>query len=90
MLATSVSRYRRLYRGRGVSTFRVDLNRENTKGLTPLTYSDSSRGGRPSCDPVIRFKIPAIQSQNNLSDERAEFPINDQRDRIGPEPPFWA
>jgi transposase, IS5 family len=43
-----------------------------------LNYSDGARGGRPPFDPVMMFKILVIQAQNNLSDERAEFLINDR------------
>src|SRR5215211_3436379 len=43
-----------------------------------LCYSDGSKGGRPPFDPVMMFKILVIQAQNNLSDERAEFLINDR------------
>jgi transposase, IS5 family len=43
-----------------------------------LGYSDGARGGRPAFDPVLMFKILVIQAQNNLSDDRAEFLINDR------------
>lgn len=43
-----------------------------------LAYSDGSQGGRPPFDPVMMFKILVIQATNNLSDERAEFLINDR------------
>jgi IS5 family transposase len=43
-----------------------------------LAYSDGARGGRPPYDPVMMFKILVIQAQNNLSDDRAEFLINDR------------
>ena len=43
-----------------------------------LGYGDGARGGRPPFDPVMMFKILVIQAQNNLSDERAEFLINDR------------
>lgn len=45
---------------------------------TALAYSDGARGGRPPFDPVMMFKILIIQAQNNLSDDRAEFLINDR------------
>ncbi len=51
--------------------FRADL-------IAALDYSDGRRGGRPPFDPVIMFKVLMIQSANNLSDERAEFLINDR------------
>ena len=43
-----------------------------------LSYTDRTEGGRPPFDPVLMFKILVIQATNNLSDERAEFLINDQ------------
>ena len=43
-----------------------------------LAYSDGSRGGRPPFDPVLMFKVLVVQATNNLSDERAEFLINDR------------
>jgi transposase, IS5 family len=51
--------------------FRADL-------LAALDYSDGAQGGRPPFDPVMMFKILVIQATNNLSDERAEFLINDR------------
>ena len=51
--------------------FRADL-------LAALNYADGSQGGRPPFDPVLMFKILVIQAANNLSDERAEFLINDR------------
>jgi IS5 family transposase len=46
--------------------------------VAALCYSDGSQGGRPPFDPVMMFKILVIQAANNLSDERAEFLINDR------------
>ena len=43
-----------------------------------LSYGDGAKGGRPPFDPVMMFKILVIQAQNNLSDDRAEFLINDR------------
>jgi transposase, IS5 family len=43
-----------------------------------LAYSDGAQGGRPPFDPVMMFKVLVIQAANNLSDERAEFLINDR------------
>jgi transposase len=43
-----------------------------------LRYGDGAKGGRPPFDPVMMFKILVIQAQNNLSDDRAEFLINDR------------
>jgi len=51
--------------------FRPELN-------AALSYTDRTEGGRPPFDPVLMFKILVIQATNNLSDERAEFPINDR------------
>lgn len=51
--------------------FRADLDRV-------LGYSDGAQGGRPPFDAVLMFKILVIQAANNLSDERAEFLINDR------------
>ncbi len=46
--------------------------------VAALSYSDGAQGGRPPFDPVMMFKILVIQATNNLSDERAEFLINDR------------
>jgi len=43
-----------------------------------LDYSDGAKGGRPPYDAIVMFKILIIQAQNNLSDDRAEFLINDR------------
>ncbi len=43
-----------------------------------LVYADGVKGGRPPYDAVMMFKILVIQAQNNLSDERTEFLINDR------------
>lgn len=43
-----------------------------------VDYSDGPKGGRPPYDVVMMFKIFVIQAQNNLSDDRAEFLINDR------------
>jgi transposase, IS5 family len=51
--------------------FRGDLDQA-------LVYSDGVQGGRPPFDPVTMFKILVIQATNNLSDERAEYLINDR------------
>ena len=51
--------------------FRADLN-------TALDYRSGAQGGRPPFDPVMMFKILVIQAANSLSDERAEFLINDR------------
>lgn len=51
--------------------FRPDLE-------VALNYGDGAKGGRPAFDPVLMFRILVIQAQNNLSDDRAEFLINDR------------
>ncbi len=51
--------------------FRINLDKA-------LAYGDRTKGGRPPFDPVLMFKILIIQTQNNLSDERTEFLINDR------------
>lgn len=43
-----------------------------------LAYSDGAQGGSPPFDPVLTFKILVIQAATNLSDERAEFLVNDR------------
>ena len=43
-----------------------------------LGYSDGAKGGRPAYDPVLMFEILVIQAQNGLSDDKAEFLINDR------------
>jgi transposase, IS5 family len=42
-----------------------------------LAYADGAKGGRPPLDPVMMFKVLVIQAANGLSDERAEYLIND-------------
>ena len=51
--------------------FRADLT-------AALSYGDGAQGGRPPFDAVLMFKILVIQAANTLSDERAEFLINDR------------
>ena len=51
--------------------FRGELN-------AALAYSDGSEGGRPPFDPVMMVKVLVIQAADSLSDERAEFLINDR------------
>jgi IS5 family transposase len=43
-----------------------------------LGHGDGAKGGRAPFDPVMMFKILVIQAQNDLSDNRAEFLINDR------------
>ena len=49
---------------------------------TPLTAalrrSDGSKGGRPSYDPVMMFKILLLQTLYTLSDDATEFQIRDR------------
>ena len=51
--------------------FRSDLE-------AALGYADGAKSGRPPYDPVLMFKILVIQAQNGLSDDKAEFLINDR------------
>lgn len=51
--------------------FRADLE-------AALSRSDGAKGGRPPYDCVLMFKVLIVQTINNLSDERAEFLINDR------------
>jgi hypothetical protein len=51
--------------------FRPELN-------AALSYTDRTEGGRPPFDPVLMFKILVNQATKNLSDDRAEFLINDR------------
>ncbi len=45
---------------------------------TAPAYADGRKGARPPHDPVLMFRIPIIQAQNTLSDDRAEFLISDR------------
>jgi IS5 family transposase len=56
----------------------VDFEMFRTDLVTALDYSDGSQGGRRPFDPVMMFKILVIAAMDNLSDERAEFLINDR------------
>jgi IS5 family transposase len=56
----------------------VDFEIFRPELVAALDYSDGAQGGRPPFDPVMMFKILVIQAANNLSDERAEFLINDR------------
>ncbi len=56
----------------------VDFEMFRAELTKALAYSDGAQGGRPPFDPVMMFKILVIQAANNLSDERAEFLINDR------------
>ena len=59
-------------------TAAVDFEMFRPELTRALAYSDGSQGGRPPFDPVMMFKILVIQAANALSDERAEFLINDR------------
>lgn len=41
-------------------------------------YSGRRKGGCPPFDPTLMFKILAIKTLYNLSDEETEYPINDR------------
>lgn len=56
----------------------VDFEMFRTDLVSALGYGDGAQGGRPPFDPVMMFKVLVIQAANNLSDERAEFLINDR------------
>lgn len=56
----------------------VDFEMFRPALVTALARSTGERGGRPPFDPVMMFKVPVIQAANSLSDERAEFLINDR------------
>ncbi|VVS99546.1 transposase [Hoeflea sp. EC-HK425] len=43
-----------------------------------LKRSDGAKGGRPPFDPVMMFKILVLQALYDLSDDQAEFVINDR------------
>jgi IS5 family transposase len=56
----------------------VDFELSRPELSKALAYSDGAQGGRPPFDPVMMFKILVVQAANTLSDERAEFLINDR------------
>ncbi len=56
----------------------VDFEMFRAEPEAALDYRDRARGGRPPFDAVMMFKILVIQAANNLSDDRAEFLINDR------------
>jgi transposase, IS5 family len=43
-----------------------------------LKRSDGAKGGRPPFDPVMMFKVLVLQALYDLSDDQAEFVINDR------------
>ena len=51
--------------------FRPELERS-------VPRADRSQGGRPPFDHVLMFKVLVLQTQNSLSDERAEFYLRDR------------
>ena len=51
--------------------FRPELDRA-------LRRSDRAKGGRPPIDPVLMFKILVLQALYGMSDEQAEFQIQDR------------
>ena len=78
----------------------VDFELFRSELEAALAYADGAKGGRPPFDPVMMFEILVIQAQNNLSDERAEFIINDRLsfmrflglslgDRVPDATPIW-
>src|ERR1700726_3953637 len=56
----------------------VDFEGFRRELTAALPFWEGTQGGRPPFDPVMMFKILVIQTTNNLSDERAEFLINDR------------
>ena len=42
-----------------------------------LKHSDGAKGGRPPYDPVMMFRIMVLQALYSLSDDQAEFQIQD-------------
>lgn len=43
-----------------------------------LKRSDGAKGGRPPCDAVMMFKVLVLQALYSLSDDQAEFQIQDR------------
>ena len=43
-----------------------------------LKHSDGAKGGRPPYDPVLMFRIMVLQALYSLSDDQAEFQIQDR------------
>jgi IS5 family transposase len=43
-----------------------------------LKRSDGAKGGRPAYDPVLMFKVMVLQALYSLSDDQAEFQIQDR------------
>jgi IS5 family transposase len=51
---------------------------ENSAYAEALKCSDGSKGGRPAYDPVMMFRIMVLQALYALSDDQAEFQIQDR------------
>jgi len=43
-----------------------------------IRKEDYSKGGRPPIDEILMFKITLLQDWNNLSDDNAEYMVNDR------------
>jgi len=56
----------------------VDFESFRPEIETAPAYSDAVKGRRPPYDPVMMFRVLVIQAQKDLSDEGAEFLINDR------------
>jgi transposase len=54
------------------------VNPLSGSNVVPSKVSGRSWSVKPKVDPVLMFKVLVIQAQNNLSDDRAEFLINDR------------
>ncbi len=48
------------------------------KALKKAGRTDGKKGGRPPFDPVLMFKVLVLQALYDLSDEQAEYVINDR------------
>jgi len=48
------------------------------KALKKAGRSDGKKGGRPPFDPVLMFKVLVLQALYGLSDDEAEYVINDR------------
>ena len=56
----------------------IDFEVFRTRLTSALRRPDGSKGGRPSYDPVLMFKIMVLQTLYTLSDNATEFPIRDR------------
>jgi len=43
-----------------------------------IRKEDYSKGGRPPTDEILMFKVTLLQDWNNISDDSAEYLINDR------------